>query len=157
VGTLGSIAQGLSSSYAEGNFGKIGQPNSKKMLSKKERAPFLAAEEEYDRMMAQRRADAGAFVPYEQELENTRFGELSDYYDGRTQGARATDPDGGQRLTGIMRFADPNSQLQQGRLIESNRVRGVQPIDLRYGFPDEQFGYPAGLGGQRIGNLYRTV
>jgi hypothetical protein len=67
VGTLGSIAEGLSSAYAEGNFGKIGQPNSKKMLSKKERAPFLAAEEEYDRMMAQRRADAGAFVPYEQE------------------------------------------------------------------------------------------
>jgi hypothetical protein len=67
VGTLGSIAEGLSSSYAEGNFGKIGQPNSKKMLSKKERAPFLAAEEEYDRMMAQRRADAEAFVPYEQE------------------------------------------------------------------------------------------
>ena len=67
VGTLGSIAQGLSTNYAEGNFGQFGQPNSKKMLSKKERAPFLAAEEEYDRMMAQRRADAGAFVPYEQE------------------------------------------------------------------------------------------
>jgi hypothetical protein len=48
VGTLGSIAEGLSSSYAEGNFGKIGQPNSKKMLSKKG-------------------ADAEAFVPYEQE------------------------------------------------------------------------------------------
>ena len=55
VGTLGSIAQGLSTSYAEGNFGKFGQPNSKKMLNRRERAPFLAAEEEYDRMMAQQR------------------------------------------------------------------------------------------------------
>ena len=55
VGTLGSIAEGLSTSYAEGNFGKFGQPNSKKMLNRRERAPFLAAEEEYDRMMAQQR------------------------------------------------------------------------------------------------------
>ena len=68
VTTLGGIAEGLSTAYAEGNFGKNAPPNSKKMLSKKERAPFLAAEEEYDRMMAQRRADAGAFVPYEQEI-----------------------------------------------------------------------------------------